>query len=335
MPARLIVGARIALETRRTFLVTAASATAWPWAARAEQPRGSRRIGVLVSGAAPHPFPDTLRTALRELGYVEGKNISFDIRYGDGRYDRIAAHANELAKLGVDVIVAHFTPASKAAKEATTAIPVVMAPAGAPLQTGLVASLARPGGNVTGLSAMAAELGGKRLDLLRQAIPKLGRVAVLASIPDPFTKPFLADLQAAAARARIELQPVMVNGAADFAEGFAAMARAEAQAAIVQPLFATNHAQIVALAAKHRLPLMSSDRETLVAGGLMSFWVDEEELFKRAAVFVDKILKGAKPADLPVERPTKFVLAINLKTAKSLGIAISPSLVASADEVIE
>jgi putative ABC transport system substrate-binding protein len=335
MTTDLIVDGHVAQRNRRTFVVAAAAMIVWPFAAGAQQSGGVRRIGVLVSGSPPHPFAETLRTALRELGYVEGQNIAFVVRYGEGRYDRIAAHAGELVKLGVDIIVAHFTPASKAAKEATSSIPVVMAPAGAPLQTGLVASLARPGGNVTGLSAMAAELGGKRLDLLRQAIPKLARVAVLASIPDPFTKPFLADLQAAAERARIQLQPVMVNGPGDFGEGFAAMARAEAQAVIVQPLFATNHAQVVELAAKHRLPIMSSDRETLLAGGLMSFWVDEEELFRRAAVFVDKILKGAKPADLPVERPTKFMLAINLKTAKALGIAISPALLASADEVIE
>jgi putative ABC transport system substrate-binding protein len=329
------INANFTPVTRRSFLaLAAAAAAARPLTAWA-QSSGVRKIGVLVSGSPPHPFFDALRGGLRELGYVDGKNITFEVRYGEGRYDRVAAHAAELVKLGVDIIVAHFTPAAKAAKEATRTIPVVMAPAGAPLQTGLVASLARPGGNVTGLSAMAAELGGKRLELLSQAIPKLAKVAVLASTPDPFTKPFLSDLQAAAARAGIQLQPVMVNGPADFPDAFAAMARAEAQAVIVQPLFDSHHATTIPLAAKHRLPIMSADRATLVAGGLMSFWVDEEVLFKRAAVFVDKILKGAKPADLPVERPTKFVLAINLKTAKALGFVISPSLLAGADEVIE
>jgi putative ABC transport system substrate-binding protein len=293
------------------------------------------RIGVLVSGAPPHPVADALRQGLRDLGYVEGRNIAFEVRYAEGKFDRALELAAELARLKVDVIVAHFTPAAIAAKRTTNAIPIVMAPAGAPLQTGLVQSLARPGGNVTGLSAMAAELGGKRLELLRRAMPRLERVAVLGSTPDPFTKPFVKDLETAAERAGLQLIPVLAIGPAEFEKAFAEMAAAQAQAVIVQPLFDSQRASIVPLAARHRIAIMSSDRQTLVAGGLLSFWVDETELYRRAPIFVDKILKGANPADLPVEQPTKFVFALNLKTAKALGIDVPRSLQLDADEVIE
>lgn len=293
------------------------------------------RIGVLVSGAGPHRVVDDLRKGLANLGYVEGKNMLLEVRYADGSLERAHKLAAELVRLRVDLIVAHFTPAAIAAKKATQTIPIVMAPAGAPLQTGLIASLARPGGNVTGLSAMGAELGGKRLDLLREAIPNLARVAVLGSIPDPFTKPFVQNLQDAATKTGIQLQPVLVNGPEDFDKAFATMAVAKAQAVIVQPLFNSHVASITALGTKYRLPIMSSDRESMLAGGLISFWVDEVELYERVPLFIDRILKGANPANLPVEQPTRFFLAVNLRAAKVLGMTIPQAMIIRADEVIQ
>jgi putative ABC transport system substrate-binding protein len=319
---------------RREFLTFSAAALAALWGrARAQQGKVAR-IGVLVSGAGPHRIVDHLRRGLRVLGYVEGRDFILEVRYADGSFERATQLAHELAAARVDIIVAHFTPAAMAAKKATQTIPIVMAPAGAPLQTGLVKSLAQPGGNITGLSAMAAELGGKRLELLRQLIPNLTRVAVLGSIPDPFTKPFVEDLQASAARAGIRLQSVLVAEPTEFEKAFAAMVSAGAQAVVIQPIFDTHRSSIAALAARHRLPIMSSDRDTLVAGGLVSFWVDETELYARTPVFIDKILKGASPASLPIEQPTKFVLALNLKTAASLGLVVPQTMIISADEVI-
>jgi putative ABC transport system substrate-binding protein len=295
------------------------------------------RIGVLVSATPPHPFADAFRRGLRPLGYVEGENIAIEWRYTEGQSDRAAALARELVQLGVDVIVAHFTPAVRAAMVATQTIPIVMAPAGAPVQSGFVDSLAHPGGNVTGLSAMDAELGGKRLQLLRDVIPNLARVAALASSvsTDPFSRPFVDDMQAAATIAGIQLVPILVNGPNDFENAFAAMAKAEAQAVIVQGLFDPHRKIIIELAAKHRLPVMSGNRETAAAGGLISYSAKFAALYERAALYVDKILKGAKAADLPVEQPTKFEMVVNIKTTRALGLTASPLLLAEADEVIE
>ncbi len=321
------------LANRRAALASLGIFVLLPRLAAAQASKVAR-VGVLVSGAAPHPFPDALKAGMRSLGYVEGRNVSFEVRHADGKFERAVELAGELVRLRVEVIVAHFTPAAMAAKKVTQSIPIVMAPAGAPLQTGLVQSLARPEGNVTGLSAMAAELGSKRLELLREAIPGLARVAVLGAAPDPFTKPFVQDLKAAAEKAGLQLQAVLVQGSSEFERAFDEMAAAKAQAVIVQPIFDSQRASIVKLADKHRLAIMSSDRETLNAGGLMSFWVDEAELFRRAPIYVDKILKGASPASLPVEQPTKFVLAINLTSAKLLGITVPRDLLVRADEVI-
>jgi len=287
----------------------------------------------LVSASPPHPFADAFRRGLQPLGYVEGENLAIEWRYTGGRSDRAAALAAELVKLDVDVIVAHFTPAVRAAMVATQTIPIVMAPAGVPVQSGFVDSLARPGGNVTGLSGMDAELGGKRLQLLREFIPNLARVAVLASSvsTDPFSRPFVDDMQSAG----IRLVPVLVNDPKDFENAFTAMAKAEAQAVIVQGLFDPHRAIILELAAKHRLPIMSPNRATVAAGGLISYSAKYAALYERAALYVGKILKGAKAADLPVEQPTTFELVVNLKTAETLGFTPSPSLLAQADEVIE
>jgi putative ABC transport system substrate-binding protein len=220
---------------------------------------------------------------------------------------------------------------------ATQTIPIVMAPAGAPLQSGFIDSLARPGGNVTGLSSMDAEIGGKRLQLLRELIPSLARVAVLASNPttDPFSGPFVEDIRLAATRAGLRLEPVLISSPNEFASAFAAMAKAETQAVIVQPLFDPHRMILLEFAANHRLAYMSSSRETTAAGGLVSISANYLELYERAASYIDKIIKGAKPANLPVEQPTKFQVVINMKTAQALGLTISPSLLAQIDEVID
>lgn len=320
---------------RREFVGLFSVGMLWPLTTRAQRPERTWRVGVLMAGSPPNLFVSVLQNSLRDLGYIEGRNISFEIRFAHDRSELATRLAAELVRLEPDVIVTHFTPAAVAAKAATTTIPIVMAPAGAPVETGLVTSLARPGGNVTGLSSMAAEFGGKRLELLRQVVPNLSRVGVLALSANPFTQPFLSDMNTAAASAGVRLDPVLVASATEFENAFAVMARAHTQAVIVQPFFDAQRVSIVELAAKHRLPTMFSDREAVVSGGLMSFWADQSEFFRRAAVFVDKILKGAKPQDLPVEQPAKFELVVNVKTATDLGLTIPPSILARADELIE
>ena len=311
------------------------SAAAWPLVARAQQLAKMPRMGVLVALSAPHPFTEALRSGMRDLGYSEGQNIAIDWRYADAQFSRAVELAAEFVQLPVDIIAAYHTPAVRAAMNATKTIPIVMAPAGAPLESGLIDSLARPGGNVTGLSSMEAELGGKRLELLREVIPGLARVAVLAAKTDPFTPPYLHDLQTGATRLGLHLRPVVVDGPRGFEDAFATTSAAGDQAVIIQPTFLPHTAVIVALAARYRLPMLSSYRDTTRAGGLISYSADHAAHFKRAAVFVDKILKGAKPAELPVEQPTSFELVVNLKTAQALGITVPPTLLARADEVIE
>jgi ABC-type uncharacterized transport system substrate-binding protein len=319
---------------RREFITLLGGAAAWPLAGRAQQ-FGMPRVGVLVSLSAPHPFAEAFRSGMRDLGYIEGRNVAIEWRYADAQFNRAIELAAELVRLQVDVIAAYHTPAVKAAMNATSTIPIVMSPAGAPLEMGLVTSLAHPGRNVTGLSNMEAELGGKRLGLLREAIPGLARVAVLAAKTDPFTSPFVKDLQSGAAGVSLHLHPVMVGGPGEFEDAFAAMSAAGDEAVIIQPNFLPQTSAIVALAAKHRLAILSSYRDTTRAGGLISYSADHAAHFQRAAIFVDKILKGARPADLPVEQPTKFELVINLRTAHALRLEIPPTLLARADEVIE
>lgn len=302
---------------RRTFIGVLGGAATWPVAARAQQIGKLPRVGALVSASPPHPFADAFQRGLRPLGYVPGQNIVVDFQYTEGRSERAEELADEFVRQGVDVIVAHFTPAVRAALGATRTIPIVMAPAGAPLQSGFVESLARPGGNVTGLSAMDAEIGSKRLQLLRELVPSLARVAVLGSTPstDPYSGPFVEDLRLAARRAGLRLDPVLVSGPSEFESAFAAMAKAEAQAVIVQPLFDPHRASLIKLVAKHRMAYMSGSRETVAAGGLVSISANFVALYERAAIYVDKIIKGATPASLPVEQPTKFQVVINMKAA--------------------
>ena len=323
---------------RREFItLVGGAAVVWPVAARAQQPRKLPLIGVLVSASPPHPFADAFWRGLHALGYSEGQNIKVQFRYTDGRSDRAEEYAEEFVRLGVDVIVAHFVPAVEAAMGATRTIPIVMAPHGAPLQLGAIGSLARPGGNVTGLSAMDAEIGGKRLQLLRELIPNLGCVAVLATTATTarYSGPFVEDLRSAAGRAGIRFEPILIGGPSELRTAFAAMAKAEAQAVIVQPFFDPHRVILIELAAKYRLAYLSGSREVTAAGGLVSMAANYPELYERAAFYVDKILKGAKPADLPVEQPTKFEVTLNMKTAQSLGLVISPSLLAQIDEVID
>ena len=284
----------------------------------------------------PFPLADALQQGLHALGYSEGSSIALEFRYTMGRSDRATELAAELVRLGVDVIVTHWTQATLAVLEATTSIPVVMV-VGAPLQSGFVDSLARPSGNATGLSGMDAELGGKRLQLLREIMPSLTCVAVLATTTttNPYSGPFVDDLRIAGETAGLRIEPVLISGPEEFESAFANMARANAQAVIVQEHFDPYRAILLKLAAKHTLAYMSGTRQTTVAGGLVSISADWLTLCKRAAFYVDKIIKGAKPADLPVEQPTIFQTVLNMRTAQALGLTISPLLLAQIDEVIE
>jgi putative tryptophan/tyrosine transport system substrate-binding protein len=320
---------------RRQFLTAFGGAIAWPITASAQQQRSLPHVGVLVAESAPHPFTEAFRSGMHELGYAEGRTVVIEWRYADALFARAVELATELVRLKVNIIAAHHTPAVKASMSVTSTIPIVMSPAGAPVQAGLVKSLAHPGGNVTGLSSMEAELGSKRLELLVSIIPGLRNVAVLGARTDPFTQPYVADFQNAAARIGLKLKPVLVDGPREFDGAFAEMSKTGAQAVVIQPLFQPHTGKVVELAGKHRLAVMSSYRDTTQAGGLISYSADHAAYFKRAAIFVDKILKGAKPADLPVEQPTQFELVVNLKTAKTLGLTVSQSLLLQADHVIE
>jgi putative ABC transport system substrate-binding protein len=294
-------------------------------------------VGVIVSASQPHPFADAQRRGLDRLGYAEGRNITLDIRYTQGRSDRAAEFAIELVRSRVAVIVAHFTPAVRAAMAATNTIPIVMAPAGAPLESGFIKSLAEPGGNVTGLSAMDAELGGERIQLLRELIPNLTCVAILATTPttDPFSRPFVADIEAAAKAANVRTSPVLIGGSSEFEEAISIMKKDGAQAVIVQGFFGADAKTIVPIVNKYQIAYMSSDRSAVADGGLVSISANFPVLYEQAAIYVDKILKGANPASLPVEQPSKFQVTLNNRTARSLGLSISPTLLAQIDEVID
>ena len=319
---------------RREFIASiAGAAIAWPRAADAQQPK-MRTIGVLVR-AAPgwQRFWKAFPAALHDIGYIEGQNIRFEFRSDDGQISRLSELAAELARLKVDVIVSWFTPAAVAAKQATDDIPIVCALCGDMVGTGLVENLARPGGNVTGNSSLNPELGAKAVDLIRQMVPSAHRIGVLANAPDPFSKPFLKQIQDAGEAAGTAIEPIMINTAEELDAAFAAMEASRVDAGIVQPSLPTK--RIAELALKYRMPSICTFRDFAYDGGLMSYFADEAEMYRSAAVLVDKVLKGAKPAELPVEQPTRFELVINLKSAKVLGINVPPNLLALADEVIE
>jgi putative ABC transport system substrate-binding protein len=312
-----------------------------PVAAEAQQAAKVARIGYLVLdlAAAPH-LTEAFRQGLRDLGYVEGRNLVIEYRSAEGKLERLPALAAELVALKVDVIVAGGEPHALAAKQATRTIPIVFTSATDPVTDGLVTSLARPGGNVTGLSNLAQELVGKRLEQLKQAVPGVSRVAVLwqpGGVPEPTEKDILKGVEVAARALGVRLQFVEARGPADFDRAFSDMTRARAGALTVfgGAMYFNERRRLVDLAAKNRLPAVYPVREFVDAGGLMSYGPDLADLFRRAATYVDKILKGAKPADLPVEQPTKFELVINLKAAKALGLTIPQSLLGRVDHVVE
>jgi putative ABC transport system substrate-binding protein len=312
-----------------------------PIAAEAQQATKVPRIGYLTvdRAASPHLI-EAFRQGLRDLGYVEGRNVEIEYRDAEGRPERLPGLAAELVALKVDVILAGSTPQALAAKQATRTLPIVFASAPDPVTSGLVTSLARPGGNVTGLSNIAPELVGKRLELLKQAVPGVSRVAVLwqpGGSGEHTGKDMLKEAEVAGRALGVRLQFVEARGPADFDRAFSDMTRAHASAltSLGGSMFFNARRRLVDLAAKNRLPAVYPQREFVDAGGLMAYGPDLADKFRRAATYVDRILKGARPADLPVEQPTKFELVINLKAAKALGLTIPPSLLARADHVVE
>ena len=322
---------------RREFTVFLGSAAALPLASWAQQPEKIRVIGYLTPAAKPSLRDEVFQTGMRELGWIEGKNIRIEYRRAANSTERLALMAEELVRLKVDLIVALSTPAVQAAKNATQTIPVVTISAD-PLGNRFVASLARPGGNITGLSMMMHQLTVKRLELLKEILPKLSRVAFLAYESDPSHTIFLKEAQDAGASLRIQIQPVVVKGAGDFESAFSAMKKEKADALDIQALFINvlgAGPQLVALAAKNRIPVTSGGDEFAEAGGIMFYGPDPLAVYKRIAVYVDLVLKGSKPADLPVEQPRTFQLVVNLKTAKTLGFKIPQSILLRADRVIE
>jgi putative ABC transport system substrate-binding protein len=315
---------------RREFITLIGGAVALrPFVAWAQP--AMPRVGVLIT-ANPGPM-GPFRNALSDLGYMEGKNIQFEVRSAQGQSTRLPELAADLVRSKVDVIVACQTPAILAAKAATTTIPIVMAPAGNPIENGLVESLSHPGGNVTGVAANSAELAAKSLELVPDLVPNARRVGVLGNAEDPFMKPFLEEIQKGAAVVRLELQPIIIHRSDELEGAFAAMVRDRVDAVIVQPSLPVK--LTVDLALKYRLPSLSLPKSDVKAGRLASYGGSLTERGQQIADYVDKIIKGAKPADLPVQQPTRFEIAVNLKTAKALGITISPTLLNRADEVIE
>jgi ABC-type uncharacterized transport system substrate-binding protein len=321
---------------RRTFLaLVPGGLLAAPLRAEAQQAGKVPRVGIL--GSTPTPSWESFRQTLRELGYVEGRTIVLEYRWLEGVVDRAPAAATELVNLKVDVIVAVSVPVIRAAQLASGTIPIVMGASFDAVDTGLVASLARPGGNTTGLTLLSTAVVAKRLELLREAVPEVSRLAVLLGPPAPADALFLREAEVGAQAMRMRLQILRAADPTDVERAFAAMTRERASAVLMSehPFLFSPKARVAELAAEHRLPTVVSFREFVERGALMSYGADLADLYGRAAVYVDKILKGAKPADLPVEQPTKFTLVINLKTAKALGLTIPLSLLARADQVIQ
>jgi len=323
---------------RREFITLLGGAAAWPLGVSAQQPAKLPIIGYLGPSTRSidvHRL-GALVQRLRELGWIEGRTIVIEYRWAEGRSERYSEIAAEFARLKVDVIVTSGTAAVVTAKQATSVIPIVFAVAGDPVGTGLVASLARPGGNVTGLSNQSADLAGKRLELLREVVPSLRRLAILANAGSPIGVLEMREAQAAARTLDFEVATLEIRGAQDIAPAFDALkGRAEALYVASDPLVTTNRIRINTLALGARLPTMHGQGDNVEAGGLMSYGANFPDFYRRAADYVDKILRGAKPADLPIEQPTKFDLIINLVTAKALGLTVPPPLLARADEVIE
>jgi len=326
---------------RREFIALVGGAIALPIGARAQQQAGKTyRIGYLSQGSAVGApgLLEAFRQGLRELGWTEGQNIVIEYRFAEGEVDRLPSFADELVGLNVDLIAATTTPASQAAKDATKMIPIVGISFDNPLLHGLVASLARPGGNVTGLSYSAGpEIFGKDLELLRELLPDLRHVAVLSNSTGPNHAPMISNITTAASSLGVQILILDARKPDEFDAAFVAMAKNRVAGLFVfgDPLFSVHRVRLAELAVKNRLPTMYTNRPHVEAGGLMCYGPNFADVWRRAATYVDKILKGARPADLPVEQPTKFELVINLKTAKALGLTVPPTLLARADEVIE
>ena len=326
---------------RRAFISTLAGGLlAAPFVAEAQQAGKIWRIGLLSYAASDSGGAarwKAFREQLRELGYVEGQNVFFESRWGDGQVGRLRGLAAELIDAKVDIMVTASSEAALAAKQATRSIPIVTATGGDPVKLGVVASLARPGGNVTGVFSLSNDLVGKRLEFLKQLIPRVARVAFLRHSDNRASALNLRDAESAARPLGLVVQSVGVRGPKELDAAFVAMKRARADAVIVleATAFFPDRQRIADLALMHRLPMAAQAREYAEAGALISYGTDYLDLFRRAAMYVDKILKGAKPADLPIEQPTKFELVINLRTAKALGLTIPPSLLQRADQVIE
>jgi putative ABC transport system substrate-binding protein len=319
---------------RREFIGTLlVSAASWPPAARAEQTARVPRIGIVDDA----PMWRSFRQALREHGYVEGQSVNYEYRYSEGAPDRLAVVVGELVRRPVDLIAVYGTPPTEAAKAATATIPIVMVGVADPVRAGLVASLAHPGGNITGNTVLSPDLGAKRLQLLREAIPTVARVAYLTNPDNPATLDVLAELKLAATTAGIALIGVEFGSASDVHAALAVMLRERTEVLLVSndPLHQLHVGQIIGFLGKNRIAGMFQSKENVAAGGLMAYGASLPELFQRAATYVHRILQGTKPANLPVELPTRFDLAINLKTARALGLDLPPLLVARADEVIE
>jgi ABC-type uncharacterized transport system substrate-binding protein len=328
---------------RRAFIITlvGGSILAAPLASEAQRAEQVPRVGYINPGFPSDPVRmrrlEAFRQGLRELGYAEGRNIALEPRWAEGKYERYPAIAADLVRLKVHVIVAIGGAATKAAKQVTSTIPIVMSLVTEPVESGLVASLARPGANVTGTSIMAADLAGKQVELLKQALPEVSRVALLWNPANPGGAVQLREAKAAAQAMGVRLQALEARDSHEIDSAFAAMTRERAGALVVlaDAILYNQRKQIAELAAKSRLPSASALRDYVEAGGLIAYSADFLDLERRSATFVDKILKGAKPADLPVEQPTKFELVINLKTAKALRLTIPPSVLGRADQVIE
>jgi ABC-type uncharacterized transport system substrate-binding protein len=327
--------------SRRAFTATIAGGLLTrPLVVGAQPAQKAPRVGVLLLFGAPgqpNPLVDAFRGGLRDLGYVEGQTVLIDYRWAEGQEQRLTDHAADLVRLKVAVIVTPGTPATMAARAATHTIPVVMTNVGDPVGSGIVASLARPGGNITGLSLLDADLDGKRIELLKEAVPHLTRLAILWSANDPGMTLAFGRVETAARALGFALQNLAVREPAEFPRAFeaAGAGRAEALFVTAQPFTNQHRAQILDLVAKHRLPAIYTLRSFVDAGGLMSYGPSQADQYRRAAIYVDRILKGARPADLPVEQPTKFDLVINLKAARALGLTIPTGLLQRADQVIE
>jgi putative ABC transport system substrate-binding protein len=325
---------------RREFITLVGAAVAWPLAARAQQGSKIRRIGYLDplsrSSRMAAGWVDAFRSGLHDLGYVEGKNIIIEYRWSEGEYDRLAALTAELVHLGIDVLVTYGTPATRAAKQATTSVPIVMAISGDAIATGLIISLNRPGGNITGSTFFNPELCAKRLELIKEAVPPAMRVGVLLNPDNPIHLPCLQEMERTGKSINLELEPFQVRSPNEFESAFLAWdtKHVSAMTVIEDAMLIANSKAIVELATKRRLPSIAF-KEIAEGGGLMAYGVDFTKPFYRAAYFMDKILNGANPNDLPVEQATKFDLMINLQTAKMLGLDLPPTLLARADEVIE